>query len=183
MANPNPINPNPKIELTESQKETAIKMAAEGKKLREIEEYLGVDAATFMRIKKRDPSFAVEISQARNEALEKLADDLITIVDDYQDTNKARVKSDNIKWVLSKRKSEIYGDRLDVNLTQTVDISGALADARARLSRDVTPQLPAITQQLEKRTTGSQPVVQEETLVEIQQEETPCENSSEDIFK
>lgn len=107
-------------------------MALNGKTLGEIAATLGTDHETFWRWKERDPKFSQEFGRARSEGLELIADTLLTMVDDVPDVNKARLKSDNIKWLLSKRKAHTYGDRLDVNVNHTVDIGGALAEARSR---------------------------------------------------
>jgi terminase small subunit-like protein len=66
------------------------------------------------------------------EGLEQLADSLLTVADEYDDVQRGRLKSENIRWILSKRKPLTYGDRLEVNLTQTVDIGAALLEAKSR---------------------------------------------------
>ena len=76
--------------------------------------------------------FARIFALARQEGLDNLADDLLDIPDTCDDILKARLKSENTKWLLSKRKPQVYGERLDLHVNQTVDISTALKEARAR---------------------------------------------------
>lgn len=119
--------------LTDEQKQTAIELAAQGHPLKKIIDAILLSEFGFLRAKELDPIFRQRFEHARQEGLEHLADALINISDEYIDVNKARLKSDNYKWLLSKRKPGTYGDRIDVNVTQTVDITGALNDAKSRL--------------------------------------------------
>lgn len=121
------------LDLTAEQKETALRMAAEGRAIQKIGDAINFNACKWLELERHDPAFAKEFADARFYGLEYLADGLIDIVDDYQDVQKARVKSENIRFLLSKRKPHVYGDRIDVNLNQTVDIKGALAEAEARV--------------------------------------------------
>lgn len=65
----------------------------------------------------------------------------------HSDPKMAKVVSDNIKWLLSKRKAKDYGDRIEVNHTLTADkaITQALIAGRQRALQisdtviDVTP--------------------------------------------
>lgn len=79
-----------------------------------------------------DTVFGSDCSRALELGFEIQADSLHTIADDYHDVQKARLKSDNLKWILARRVPHKYGDRLDINLNQTVDITGALLEARNR---------------------------------------------------
>jgi hypothetical protein len=51
------------------------------------------------------------------------------------DPNRARIIIDADKWLASKLIAKVYGDKLDVNVTSTVDLSGALSEARDRALR------------------------------------------------
>lgn len=132
------IVPKNSIAYTEEQLKIAIDMAVEGKSARKIIEVIHTTSHAFWTYRNENPIFAQKYQDARQEGLELLADDLIDITDRESDVNKARLISENTKWLLSKRKSKTYGDRLDVNINQTVDIGSALLDARAR----ALPQLP-----------------------------------------
>lgn len=141
------------MSLTEDQKKKAIQMAAEGRTLKSIREELNINNFAFYEFRLANPSFSNELARARQEGLEELGDSLLSIPVEEQDVQRARIRSENIRWLLSKRKPETYGDRLDLNVNQTVDIGTALAEAKKRALpqsyqpesqveqvRDVTPQ-------------------------------------------
>ena len=71
-----------------------------------------------------------KFNDAQEDGYDALADQLLTITNEESDHNKAKVKSDNIKWLLSKRKATVYGDKIEVNMNATIDIGAALAEAR-----------------------------------------------------
>jgi hypothetical protein len=124
----------PALELTEEQKQLAIDLAASGETLKGIREALMVDQTAFRNYLERHPVYKDAFVCARQDGLEELADSLQKIPDEVTDVQRARLKSDNLRWLLSKRKAHVYGDRLDLNITQTVDIAGALLEARSRAS-------------------------------------------------
>ena len=133
------------MKLTDEQKAKAIEMAVEGESLTRITKELCLSANAFWRARKSDPVFQKTFERARREGLEHIADGLLTITDEEPDVYRARLKSDNAKWLLSKRKPEVYGDRVEVNVNQTVDIRSALDTARQRAKlpeRVVNPLLP-----------------------------------------
>ncbi len=60
------------------------------------------------------------------------------VADQERDPQKARLKADNIKWLLSKWNPKKYGDRIDINVVNNnVSISVALEEARKRLQPPV----------------------------------------------
>ncbi len=136
-------------EYTDEQTQKAIELAANGEPLRKIIGELCTSEYDFWLYKQQYPVFRNTFEQARQEGLEHIADALITVADDYVDVQRARLKSDNSKWLLSKRKPDVYGDKVDIHVSQTIDISGALSEARKRalpaaesivvdMARDVT---------------------------------------------
>ncbi len=122
----------PAIELSEEQKELAIEMAEEGRTVKEIREAIMVDAGAFRRYLEKHPVFKANFAHARQEGLEELADSLQNITEEVGDVQKAKLKSENLRWILSKRKPLVYGDRIDVNVTQTIDITSAIEEAKKR---------------------------------------------------
>lgn len=120
-------------EYTKEQLDKAIELAAEGKPFKIIidEAMLGSEYA-FWLYKQHYPDFNNEFEQARQEGLEHLADGLMTAHDDHTDVQRARLRSDNAKWLLSKRKPSVYGDKVDIHVSQTIDITAALSEARSR---------------------------------------------------
>jgi hypothetical protein len=62
------------------------------------------------------------------------------------DSHAARVVLDSMRWRASKLAPKVYGDRLDVQVSDTrISISGALQAAQSRLVDvvDVTPRISA----------------------------------------
>ena len=107
-------------------------MAAEGKSRREILETLEISSTWFSAHRNRNPPFDREFARAERDGLELLADDLKTVHERYRDVQRGRLVSDNSKFLLSKRIPHIYGDKLDINVTERVDVGGALLEARKR---------------------------------------------------
>ncbi len=136
---------------TKEQLDLAIELASNGEPLKEIIGQIVSSEYEFWKYRQHDPSFANMFEQARQEGLEHLADALITIADESVDVQRSRLKSDNYKWLLSKRKPSVYGDKVDIHVSQTIDISTALSEAKKRalppsttdsieLAIDVTPK-------------------------------------------
>ena len=123
----------PPKSLSEKQKRKAIKMAMDGEPIQAIVAALNISIHKFWTIRQRDALFREKFAVARDEGLESLADGLITVADDYLDPQRARVKSESVRWLLSKRKASVYGDRVDLNVSSNVNLLAALADARSRL--------------------------------------------------
>ena len=118
--------------LTKEQKELAVELVSQGKKIREIPDIILCSDKAFRYERLHDLTFQESFTRARQSYLETLEDSLLKIADEEPDVYRARLKSDNIKWVLSKRIPQVYGDRIDVTVNQTIDISQALSDARKR---------------------------------------------------
>ena len=62
------------------------------------------------------------------------------IVDAEVDVQRARLKCDNLKWAAARIDPDKWGDRLNLDINQTVDIGGALADAMKRSRLICDPQ-------------------------------------------
>ena len=139
-------------------------MVSEGLSLRKACLRTGLDAARFLRAVDADPELAKQYARARQALLDKMADEILELADapvpvlDNGATDNALVRQrqlqvDTRKWFLSKLAPKIYGDRLDVSVSDTrISISGALQAAQARLVDvvDVTHRaLPGIVQDVQ----------------------------------
>ena len=118
--------------LDTDQKALSLRLAREGITIKKLLESLHCTGDTFYGTLQHDLAYRESFACARDQGLDQLADDLIDLADQYVDVQKARLKSDNIKWLLARRAHKRYGDKLDINMHQTVDIGGALIDARKR---------------------------------------------------
>lgn len=131
--------------LTSEEKEIALGHAVEGLSLREIFRTIKIGPREFYEALKQDPSFSTEFQRVREIGLDLRVESLIHIADDCENMTQvhaARIKSDNIKWVASKINPRMYGDRIDLNVNQTVDIGAALAAAASRVMPLLTTPQP-----------------------------------------
>lgn len=155
--------------LTEDQKQRAIELAVEGETLKDICNTLGITPLQLYKYRKTDTQFEAELARARDEGMDILADSLKGITERIPDVMKARLESENMRWLLSRRKPLVYGDRLDVNLQHTVDIGAALAEAKRRAAlpgapagEPAAPQRPVFASEPAALATGSVPVAAHE---------------------
>lgn len=122
------------IVLSDEQIEEALKLAVDGDSIKDIADKILVSHMDFWHYRTHNAVFNQEFDLARQEGLEGLADGLLTIADDLSiDVYRAKLKSDNTKWILSKRKPQIYGDKIDLNVNTNIDISSALNAAKQRV--------------------------------------------------
>lgn len=141
---------------------------------------IGVTEATLHRALIRDSEFDAIVARARKVAAAAEVDQLDKIAQEEQDVQRAKLRCDNVKWKAGKRYAEVYGDRIDVNVTERISIVSALdaAEGRVRPVRDLPdiedaqvieaqaplPALPVATEA---------PGAQEGTLLEREADEPP----------
>jgi hypothetical protein len=152
-----------------------IELYSIGTGVTQVAKDIGVDPNTIQRWRLADSLFDEECSRAQELGFEVDADSLKTIPDEIEDVQKAKLKSDNIKWLLARRAAYKYGDRIDLNVTQTVDIGAALTEAKRRVlppryPEDIEDAQVVDTKQITTdRNTGCEPVA-------------PTKTGEEDIF-
>jgi len=135
-------------EVTEIQ-EKVITEIQTGRSLRQVCQDDGMpDFRTVQRWIVSDGQFAVRYARARMAQADVLFDRMEAVEEAVSagtmDSHAARVVLDSMRWRASKLAPKVYGDRLDVQVSDTrISISGALAAAQARLVDvvDVTPRL------------------------------------------
>ena len=113
----------------------------EGNQLKVAVKNAGISLTSFNTWLSGDREAAVAYSRARELCADVLVDEAKEIADTEPDASKARNQIDIRKWIASKHHSRVYGDRVDVNVSQTIDISTTLQEAKARLLRPVRDQL------------------------------------------
>ena len=122
-----------------------------GKSMREVCRMDGMpDHGTVIRWMRDDAALATKYARARMAQADVLFDRMEAVEEAVSagtmDSHAARVVLDSMRWRASKLAPKIYGDRLDVSVSDTrISISGALAAAQARLVDvvDVTPRISA----------------------------------------
>ena len=105
-------------------------------------------AATIMRWIAEDADFANKYARARMAQADVLFDRMEAVEEAVSagtmDSHAARVVLDSMRWRASKLAPKVYGDRLDVQVSDSrISITGALAAAQMRLVDvvDATPRL------------------------------------------
>lgn len=102
-------------------------------KLREAIKIHGSDPAEFFNYIWNDTDLTNQYTRAQHIRAEKFAEEIIEISDTETDTQRARNRIDTRRWFASKMNPRQYGDRVDVNVTQTVSITSALEEAKKRI--------------------------------------------------
>ena len=121
--------------------ERVIQLISDGKPLREALSEIGISAGAFNHVLQGARDLAQAYARAQEIRSDLLADEIITIADCEQtDPQRARNQIQARQWLTSKLHGKRYGDRLDLNVSQSLDVSVTLAEARARLLRPVSDQ-------------------------------------------
>jgi len=121
-----------------------------GRSLRQVCKDEGMpDFRTVQRWIVSDGSFAVKYARARMAQADTLFDRMEEVEEAVSagtmDSHAARVVLDSMRWRASKLAPKVYGDRLDVSVTDNrISITGALQAAQSRLV-DVTDAVPRIS--------------------------------------
>lgn len=96
---------------------------------------LGLSWRDLAYVRRTFPTFEEQVWVSKRMAADWLVDELHSAHEGIKtatDVAKAKLKSDNIKWLAAKLNRERYGDRVDMTVTELVDVRGAMAEARAR---------------------------------------------------
>jgi hypothetical protein len=109
-----------------------------------------IKASAFHKTLSECPELDDEYSRAQAARSHLHADQVVEIADTDPDPQRARNRMEARKWHASKMNPKKYGDRLDVNVSQIVDIGSALEKARQRTA--LPPRYPhsLVTQQVTK---------------------------------
>lgn len=110
-----------------------IELILAGSSLKEAVKQCDISVSKFHDILRGDKQSALAYARAVEIRADILADEALTIADTENDAAKARNQIQVRQWLASKLYAKRYGDRVDLNVTQTIDIGGTLAEARARL--------------------------------------------------
>ena len=127
-----PFSANEKIQ-------DVIEHVLSGKTLRDAVKLVGLTPSKFAHHLQGDKAAALAYARALELKADLLADEVIQLADSDSDPSKVRNQIQARQWLTSKLYAKRYGDRIDLNVTQTIDVSSTLAEARARLipSRDL----------------------------------------------
>ncbi len=95
----------------------------------------GVSRYDYDKARLKDPLKSQAHARARQDGADAMADAIPYIADTEKDPQRAKNMIDARKWLTGAIKPREYGQRVDVNLTETVDISAALLEAKRRALR------------------------------------------------
>lgn len=95
----------------------------------------GVNERTFARIRIRQPDIDQTVMRAYAQQQMAEIDAAGEMLRTEPDVQRAKVRWDYVKWKAGKYNPRLFGDRIDVNVTQTVDINQAMTEAKARVLR------------------------------------------------
>lgn len=101
----------------------------------------GLSKSAFYKALSEYPLLSELYSRAQIVKAELLVDEAIDIADNSDDAMKARNQIDIRKWYASKILPHKFGEKIDITITQNVDVKGAIEEAKKRV-RVVTPTEP-----------------------------------------
>ena len=112
-----------------------LNLVALGKTARSIRQRSGIDASSWdaARLAAVDPSFRRRYRRALEAGTHALAESAVDAVDEYEDPQRARIYAENARWLASKRNPRQYGDALQLNVSDDVQLRDALAAAKGRV--------------------------------------------------
>jgi hypothetical protein len=140
-------------------------MVEEKQSLNRLFKERGIKPWDFYSFLDKNPIYAVKYARAQEARAELLVEEIIEIADEEVCPQTARNRIDARRWYASKMQPHKYGDRIDLNITKTIDISSALKEAKERIQLPIrysaalpSPDKPDITVELSDQTAGYKPV-------------------------
>ncbi len=111
-----------------------LRLYASGKTLQTIEKEKGVPTRyTIIKWRKQYPEFGRLYDIALLSYSEAIIEEALQIADTEDDAKKAKNRIDIRTWIASKYNRARFGDKIDIDIKATVDISPALALAVERM--------------------------------------------------
>lgn len=126
----------------------AIELIGQGKLIKQACAEVNISITAFREAVLSVRELASDYARAQEFRADMWADEIIEISDTAEDQMKARNQIDARRWLASKHNQRRYGDRVELNVQQSISISDALTEARARLLRPVSDQPPVIDAQV-----------------------------------
>ncbi len=131
--------------LTQEEQDEAYELAIRGHGYRKIAESLGFSSDyAFYNFRATRPDFAKALMAARDAGNILIEDEIKEIPETEDDPQMARAKADILFKLLAIREPARYNPKMEINLTQTMDIGHSINRMQQALDatyRDVTPQL------------------------------------------
>ena len=128
-----------KIREMQANQDLILELICNGKTITDIQKQLSINPRTWWETLQQDPLFQERMSLARAHAADLMADTVLTLADDYENPHQGRLKFEIISRYLSWMQPQKFGQKLDMTITQTIDIAGAIERATQRVVLDVAP--------------------------------------------
>lgn len=93
---------------------------------------MGFHEKEFYRALEEYPECRQIYERAQQAKAESYAEEIIDISDQETDAAKARNRIDTRRWYATKMKPEKFGDRIDLNITKTVNLRGVIDGMKER---------------------------------------------------
>ena len=121
--------------------ERVLTRASEGETITGICKDMGVARRSLWDYRQSNPLFEQRLVRALEEGAHAMVDSTVEIADDTTiDAHRARNRINARQWAVERRYRKTYGQHVDLNITERIDISGALIEARRRVSLPVRDQ-------------------------------------------
>lgn len=91
-------------------------------------------ASMFYKTLEKYPESQLQYAYAEKFIADVLAEEIISIADTEENYGKARNQIDARKWLAGKRAPKKYGDRIDVNVEGSIDLTHAIDAASKRIA-------------------------------------------------
>ena len=121
------------VELTDELIIELINQMANGLSLKSQLKLIGVEPFKFFDALNDRPDLEALYTRAQVARAELEVENIIDIADTEDDAQRARNRIDTRRWYAAKMRPQKYGDRIDLNINQTVDIGSALIEAKSRV--------------------------------------------------
>jgi hypothetical protein len=89
------------------------------------------------------PDFQAKYARAHKACAQALAFRAITVSEIERDPMRARVISENLRWLASKFDPGKFGDKLEIQADHTISLSGAIEEAQRRVIEGVAIDMAA----------------------------------------
>lgn len=129
-----------------------IDLVYQGRDVIEALAETGMHRAAYYRLLAANTDLREEHVQARHSSADWLVAQAKHIADTEIDAQRARNMIDIRKWTAAKIAPQTYGDRIELNVTQTVDMAGALAESRKRVLNIPSQVIDIITDSTQRAT-------------------------------
>jgi len=120
------------VSVLSEQQQAFVERIASGQAIGVSLEACGITEYAYAKWRAEMPAFEQAVRAARAMVIDRRIDEIDHVARTEPDVNRARLIIDTQRWLASKLMPRVYGEKLDINVTQTIDIGSALAEARSR---------------------------------------------------